>query len=133
MKDEGASDSDLLTTTGAQSSAASTMQQQHQQYLGDVDIVLQNFPEIDWGSTPIPSNVLHCLCTLMFCHTTLTCISSLCLNAVISNLFITVGITDDNLSEFIILYREHCEVSLNGFTKIVVIYITVYACTRLLS
>lgn len=57
LKDEGASDSDLLTSTGAQSSAASTMQQQHQQYLGDVDIVLQNFPEIDWGSTPIPGNV----------------------------------------------------------------------------
>jgi len=61
LKDEGASDSDLLASTGAQSSAASTMQQQHQQYLGDVDVVLQNFPEIDWGSTPIPGNVLYCL------------------------------------------------------------------------
>ena len=26
-------------------------------------------------------------------------------------LFIVVSITDDNLSEFVILYREHCEVS----------------------
>ena len=27
-------------------------------------------------------------------------------------LFVTVGITDDHLSEFIVLYREHCEVSI---------------------
>lgn len=25
-----------------------------------------------------------------------------------------MGITDDNLSEFVILYREHCEVSSNS-------------------
>ena len=53
LKDEGVSDNDMLSNSGGQSSA-STMQQQHQQYLGDVDIVLQNFPEIDWGTTPIP-------------------------------------------------------------------------------
>lgn len=61
LKDEGASDGELLTSTGGQSSTASTMQQQHQQYLGDVDVILQNFPEIDWGSTPIPG-VVYGLC-----------------------------------------------------------------------
>lgn len=60
MKDEGAGDGDLLTSGGGQTSAASTMQQQHQQYLGDVDIVLQNFPEIEWGSTPIPG-IVHAI------------------------------------------------------------------------
>ena len=65
LKDEGASDNDMLSNSGGQSSAASTMQQQHQQYLGDIDIVLQNFPEIDWGTTPIPgTNMLYCLYTL---------------------------------------------------------------------
>ena len=58
LKDEGASDSDMLNNSGGQSSAVSTMQHQHQQYLGDVDVVLQNFPEIDWGSTPIPGILL---------------------------------------------------------------------------
>lgn len=58
LKDEGASDSDILNNSGGQSSAPSTMQHQHQQYLGDVDVVLQGFPEIDWGSTPIPGTLL---------------------------------------------------------------------------
>lgn len=65
LKDEGASDSDILNNSGGQSSAASTMQQQHQQYLGDVDVVLQNFPEIDWGSTPIPGTT--CIVCLHEC------------------------------------------------------------------
>lgn len=60
MKDEGASDSDILNNSAGQSSTASTMQQQHQQYLGDVDVVLQNFPDIDWGSTLIPGNISVC-------------------------------------------------------------------------
>ncbi|XP_065904590.1 transcription factor RFX3-like isoform X2 [Dysidea avara] len=77
MKEEGGADHDLMAS-GSGHSAASTMQQQHQQYLGDVDVVLQNFPEIEWGSTPIP-----------------------------------VTITDDHLSEFTILYREHCEAILD--------------------
>ena len=63
LKDEGASDNDMLGNSAGQSSAASTMQQQHQQYLGDVDIVLQNFPEIDWGATPIPGTI----CVLFVC------------------------------------------------------------------
>jgi len=53
MKEEGGADHDLMASASGHS-AASTMQQQHQQYLGDVDVVLQNFPEIEWGSTPIP-------------------------------------------------------------------------------
>ena len=57
MKEEGGADHDLMAS-GSGHSAASTMQQQHQQYLGDVDVVLQNFPEIEWGSTPIPGTVL---------------------------------------------------------------------------
>ena len=62
LKDEGASDNDMLNNSGGQSSAASTMQQQHQQYLGDVDIVLQNFPEIDWDTTPIPGANICTVC-----------------------------------------------------------------------
>jgi len=56
MKEEGGGDHDLMAS-GSGHSAASTMQQQHQQYLGDVDVVLQNFPEIEWGSTPVPGTV----------------------------------------------------------------------------
>ena len=65
MKDEGVSDNDMLSSSSGQSTAASTMQQQHQQYLGDIDVVLQNFPDIDWDTTPIPGTNMI-ICTLIF-------------------------------------------------------------------
>ena len=78
MKEEGGADHDLMAS-GSGHSAASTMQQQHQQYLGDVDVVLQNFPEIEWGSTPIPGtfvvylSVCVCVCVLQVYFPNFSC------------------------------------------------------------
>lgn len=67
-------------------------QMQHQQYLGEGRPELDQFPYPEWEGQNLPSMTIISLHFIIIIHT-----------------FVD-GITNDDLSEFIALYREHCEV-----------------------